>query len=63
MNYQQQIKLKAWLRRPIITYFFLAIQTIVFLAMEFIPSNNIAASMGMYGPCLLYTSPSPRDCS
>ena len=54
MNYQQQIKLKAWLRRPIITYFFLAIQTIVFLAMEFIPSNNIAASMGMYGPFVVY---------
>lgn len=41
MNYQQQIKLRAWLRRPLWTYAFLGIQTAVFLMMELFPRLEI----------------------
>ncbi|MBX4227089.1 hypothetical protein KYX74_02830, partial [Enterococcus lactis] len=34
MNYQQQIKMRAWLRRPLWTYVKLGKQTRVFLIME-----------------------------
>ena len=53
MNYQQKLKLNAWLRRPILTYLFLAIQTIVFAMMEFFPFLNIPAYLGMFGPSIV----------
>ena len=34
---------------------------IQFLLQAYLPSLN--SSLGLYIPCLLYTSPSPRDCS
>lgn len=54
MNYQQKIKLKAWSRRPILTYFFLAIQTIVFAAIELLPFLNIPSYLGMFGPSIAH---------
>ena len=53
MNYQQKLKLNGWLRRPILTYLFLAIQTIVFAMMEFFPFLNIPAYLGMFGPSIV----------
>ena len=54
MNYQQQIKLRAWLRRPLWTYAFLGIQTAVFLMMELFPRLEIPYYAGMYGPYLVH---------
>ncbi|MEY8445387.1 rhomboid family intramembrane serine protease [Enterococcus ratti] len=54
MNYQQKIKLKALLSRPILTYFFLAVQTVVFLAIELFPFLNIPSYLGMFGPSIVY---------
>ena len=54
MNYQQQIKMRAWLRRPLWTYVFLGIQTIVFIIMELFPRLEIPYYTGMYGPYLVH---------
>ncbi|AWV58685.1 TPA: rhomboid family intramembrane serine protease [Enterococcus faecium] len=54
MNYQQQIKLRVWLRRPLWTYAFLGIQTAVFLMMELFPRLEIPYYAGMYGPYLVH---------
>ena len=54
MNYQQQIKMRAWLRRPLWTYAFLGIQTIVFIIMELFPRLEIPYYTGMYGPYLVH---------
>lgn len=52
MNYQQQMKIKRWLNKPLLTYTFLAIQTIVFLLMFLSPAmDNWFYSTGtMFGP-------------
>ncbi|WP_165004754.1 MULTISPECIES: rhomboid family intramembrane serine protease [unclassified Enterococcus] len=50
----QQMNFREWLNKPIWTYIFLGIQTVVFAAMELFPNLNIPASAGMYGPYLVY---------
>ena len=53
MNKEWKLTLKRWLNRPIVTYSFLAIQTIVYLLM-FIPSLQIEARGVMFGPFVAY---------
>lgn len=47
MNYQQQMQVKRWLNKPFLTYAFLVIQIIVFIAGYLAPSLDIEGSWGM----------------
>lgn len=53
MNKEWKITLKRWFNRPVVTYSFLAVQTVVYLLM-FIPSLQIEAQGVMFGPFVAY---------
>lgn len=54
MDQQRKIRLQRWLHQPLVTYVFLAIQTVVFLLMYLVPSLNIEARGVMYGPFIYF---------
>ena len=54
MDYQQKRKIQFWLKKPIWTYIFLGIQTIVFVLMYLFPELKIESFGGMYGPFFAY---------
>lgn len=54
MNYQQKMQLRRWLQKPLWTYTFLGIQTIVFLLAYLLPSLQIESAGGMFGPLIVF---------
>lgn len=50
LTYQQEMKVKRWSKKPLVMYFFLGLQTLVFIRMLF--PNNYTALGGMYGPAI-----------
>ncbi|MFV0557528.1 MAG: rhomboid family intramembrane serine protease [Enterococcus sp.] len=52
MNYQQQMQMKRWLNRPIVTYSFLAIQSAVFIFGFLVPGSLMESSGMMFGPAI-----------